>query len=350
MSEAHQQTLIKAAIKAVCQGGNLDERRMKELVSVIMDGAATPAQIGALLMGFHMKGETADEISGAVCAMRDFASKVNVDKETLVDTCGTGGDGAGTFNISTAAALVAAAKGAHVAKHGNRAVSGSSGSADVLEAAGVKLQLDPEQVAECIHRIGIGFLFAPNHHKAMRHVANPRHELGIRTLFNLLGPLANPAGALRQVIGVFSPGYLPIFTEVLQHLGSEHVMVLCAEDGLDEISIAAPTQVAELRNGEIRRYRITPAELGVELGSVDELRVSDARESLCMLRTAISGKAGAPANIVAVNAGAVLYVAGLADSLREGVESARDAMAQGSPLRLLEQWAQLSAELCGERA
>jgi anthranilate phosphoribosyltransferase len=245
---------MQAAIAAVIEHQDLDASDMQAVMRLIMTGQATAAQIGGFLVGLRMKGETVDEIAAAAGVMRELATRVDIAGPHLVDTCGTGGDGASTFNISTASALVTAAAGGRVAKHGNRSVSSSSGSADVLEAAGVRLDLGPEQVTACIEQLGVGFLFAPRHHSAMKHAIGPRKEMGVRTLFNLLGPLTNPAGAPNQVLGVFSMDWVEPLAQVLKQLGSEHVLVVHAEDGLDEISIAAPTRVAELKEGEISTY------------------------------------------------------------------------------------------------
>ena len=247
---------MPTAIAAVIEHRDLSAADMQAVMRLIMTGQATAAQIGGFLVGLRMKGETVDEIAAAAGVMRELATHVDIAGPHLVDTCGTGGDGAGTFNISTASALVAAAAGARVAKHGNRSVSSRSGSADVLEAAGVCLELDAQQVASCIKQVGVGFMFAPQHHSAMKHAIGPRREMRVRTLFNLLGPLTNPAAAPNQVLGVFSADWVEPLAEVLKKLGSEHVLVVHAEDGLDEISIAAPTRIAELRAGDIR---VTPS-------------------------------------------------------------------------------------------
>ena len=254
---------LPQAIAAVIDHRDLNSRDMEEVMRLIMTGQATPAQIGGFLVGLRMKGETVEEIAAAARVMRELATHVHISGPHLVDTCGTGGDGASTFNISTASAIVTAAAGARVAKHGNRSISSSSGSADVLEAAGVRLDLDPEQVAACVDRVGVGFLFAPQHHSAMKYAIGPRREMRVRTLFNLLGPLTNPAGAPNQVLGVFSPLWVEPLARVLKQLGSEHVLVVHAEDGLDEISIAGPTRIAELKDGEITVYSISACRLGI---------------------------------------------------------------------------------------
>jgi anthranilate phosphoribosyltransferase len=261
--------------------------------------------------------------------MRELATPVDVNSEYLVDTCGTGGDGAHTFNISTASAIVAAAAGAKVAKHGNRSVSSRCGSADVLEAAGVNLDLGPDQVARCVRELGVGFLFAPRHHSAMKHAIGPRKELGVRTLFNLLGPLTNPAGAPNQVVGVFSEQWLEPLAQVLQRLGSNHVLVVHADDGLDEISIGAPTQVAELKDGRIDRYRIAPADFGLTAGATDALVVQTAEQSLALIDQVFTGQPGPARDIVVLNAGAAVYAAGLSETLAAGVKRAAEVIDAG---------------------
>jgi anthranilate phosphoribosyltransferase len=320
---------IATAIATVIEGRDLDEVDMEAVMRLIMTGQATPAQIGGFLVGLRMKGETVDEIVAAARVMRELATAVDVSGPHLVDTCGTGGDGASTFNISTASAIVTAAAGGRVAKHGNRSVSSSSGSADVLEAAGVKLDLDPAQVAACIDRVGVGFLFAPQHHSAMKHAIGPRKEMRVRTLFNLLGPLTNPAAAPNQVLGVFSADWVDPLAQVLKQLGSQHVLVVHAEDGLDEISIAAPTRVAELRDGKISTYTITPEEFGMQRASLDTIAVKNAAQSLAMIGTVFDDQPGAARDIVCLNAGAAIYAAGLTVSLQQGVERASEVIASG---------------------
>ncbi len=254
---------MQAAIRAMTEHKNLSEQDMSAVMRLIMTGQATPAQVGGFLIGLRMKGETVDEVAAAASVMRELVVHVEVDKDHLVDTCGTGGDASGSFNISTASAFVVAAAGGRVAKHGNRSVSSQSGSADVLEAAGVSLELSPQQVAECVNKIGVGFMFAPLHHNAMKHAIGPRREMAVRTIFNVLGPLTNPAGAPNQVLGVFGKEWVRPLAEVLQKLGSEHVLVVHAEAGLDEISIIGVTYVAELKNGEIKTYEIRPEDFGM---------------------------------------------------------------------------------------
>ncbi|MGQ0659122.1 MAG: anthranilate phosphoribosyltransferase [Chromatiales bacterium] len=324
---------ITAAMRAVIERRDLRPEEMEAAMRAIMAGEATPAQIGGLLVALRMKGETVDEIAAAARVMRELATPVHVRAERLIDTCGTGGDGANTFNISTTSAFVVAAAGGKVAKHGNRFVSSACGSADLLEAAGARLDLTPEQVARCIEQVGVGFMFAPAHHAATRHAVAPRRELGVRTIFNLLGPLTNPAGARRQICGLFDARWLEPLAHVLKQLGSEHVMLVHADDGLDEISIASPTQVAELRNGEIRSYRITPAEIGVQPGDRAAIAAKDKEQSTTFTRAVLANVAGPALEIVCANAGAAIYLCGLASDVRSGVGRARAAIADGSAAR-----------------
>jgi anthranilate phosphoribosyltransferase len=333
---------MQSAIRCVVERQDLTEAQMLDVMRLIMTGQATPAQIGGFLVGLRMKGETLDEITAAARVMRELATPVPVAGDHLVDTCGTGGDGASTFNISTASAIVTAAAGAQVAKHGNRSVSSSCGSADVLEAAGVNLELTAEQVAQCVEKIGVGFLFAPMHHSAMKHANGPRREMGVRTLFNLLGPLTNPAGAPNQVLGVFSAYWLNLLAQVLGRLGSRHVMVVHADDGLDEISIGAATQVAELKNGSVSCYRISPEQFGMQTGGVDTLGVADAAASLAMINAVFDDTPGPARDIVLLNAGAAIYVSGVADSLGSGVEMARRALSSGAARRKFQQLIEMS--------
>lgn len=327
---------MQGAIRAVTERRDLSAQEMTEVMRLIMTGQATPAQIGGFLIGLRMKGETVDEIAAAATVMRELAVRVSIDVPHLVDTCGTGGDGAATFNISTASAFVAAAAGARVAKHGNRSVSSKSGSADVLEAAGVKLDIGPEQAARCIEDVGLGFLFAPAHHGAMRHAIGPRREMGVRTIFNLLGPLTNPAWAPSQVIGVFASEWVDKLAQVMQRLGSRHVLVVNAEDGMDEISIASRTSIAELREGAIERYSIAPEEFGFERADLRTLRVESAAESLAVVRAVLNNSPGPARDIVALNAGAAIYAADVASSLAEGIELAVAALASGGAAERLE--------------
>ena len=324
---------IKQALNKLVARIDLTTEEMTEVMRQVMTGGCTPAQIGGFLVALRMKGETLDEITGAAKVMRELATPVTIDVDYLVDTCGTGGDGANLFNISTASAFVVAAAGGRVAKHGNRSVSSSTGSADVLEAAGIKLDISAEQVARCVQEIGVGFMFAPAHHSAMKHAIGPRKELGMRTIFNMLGPMTNPAKVKRQVIGVFNGELCRPMVEVLARLGSEHVMVVHAKDGLDEISLATETKVAELKNGEIREYSIKPEDFGMQSKSLIGLSVSNAEDSLLLIRDALGNRRGQyaekAADIIALNAGAAIYVSGVASSLSDGVEMARDAIGSG---------------------
>jgi anthranilate phosphoribosyltransferase len=320
---------IRTALARLAEGGNLSRDDTRAVFAEVMSGAATPAQIGGLLMALRVKGETPDEIAGAAETMRALSTRVDVDVPYLVDTCGTGGSGsAKLFNVSTAAAFVAAAAGARVAKHGNRKMSSASGSADVLEAAGVNLRLTPDQVARCIREIGVGFLFAQAHHSAMRHAAPVRQELGVRTMMNVLGPLTNPAGARRQVIGVFSPLWQSRLAEVLALLGAEHVLVVHA-NGLDEIALDGSTWITELRGGRIDSREISPEDFGIRRRSTEQLRVNSPAESLTLLRRALTDPDSDSADLVSLNAGAAIYVAGVAISLEDGVTMAQDAIAAG---------------------
>jgi len=333
---------IPQALETLLAGHDLSPRDMHKLMRTIMTGGATPAQIGAFLIALRAKGESVEEVAAAAEVLREMAVKVEVAGEHVIDTCGTGGDGAHTFNISTAAAFVVAAAGGQVAKHGNRSASSTCGSADVLEAAGVNLDLSPEQVQACVAQTGIGFLFAQRHHGAMKHAVGPRKEIGIQTLFNLLGPLSNPANAPNQLLGVFARRWVEPMARVLQKLGSRHVLVVSAEDGLDEISIAAPTFVAELKDGEVSTYTLTPEQFGIARTPLHTLAVATAQESLALVLSVLEGRPGPAADIVALNAGAAIYAANLADSLEAGVARARAVLASGEGKRKLEQLAELS--------
>ncbi|WP_163575077.1 anthranilate phosphoribosyltransferase [Halomonas faecis] len=335
---------MRDAIAAVMRRENLGFDATHAVMRQIMTGEATDAQIGGLLIGLAMKGETAEEISAAAQVMRELMRPVALHADNVVDIVGTGGDGANLFNVSTAASFVAAAAGAHVAKHGNRSVSSSSGSADLFDVAGIHLDLSPEQVGRCIEQVGVGFMFAPNHHPAMRHAIGARREMGVRTLFNILGPLTNPAGAPNQLLGVYAPELVPLMAEVLQTLGSRHVMVVHAEDGLDEISLAAPTRVAELKDGAIREYTIAPEDVGIERQELAPLKVVSAEDSLRLVREALVGE-GAAADIVALNAGAALYCSGIADSFKEGVLMAQDAQASKLPQEKMKELADFTRVL-----
>lgn len=336
---------MQSAIRAVTEGHDLSAEQMHAVMQTIMTGGATEAQIGGFLIGLRMKGETVDEITAAAKVMRELATRVPVSGPHLVDTCGTGGDGASTFNISTAAAFVVAAAGGKVAKHGNRSISSKSGSADVLEAAGVSLDLDADQVAQCVNEIGVGFMFAPKHHSAMKHAIGPRKEMGVRTIFNVLGPLTNPAGAPNQVLGVFSKDWLVPLAEVLARLGSEHVLVVHADDGMDEISTGSVTQVAELRDGKVSSYSISPKDFGMAITDISTLAVDGAKQSLDMVKAVFDNVEGPPRDIVALNAGAALFACGIAASLNEGVEQALTVIADGSAANKMQALVDLSNKL-----
>lgn len=328
---------LQQAIRRVVDGHPLEPAEMAEVMTRIMGGDATPAQIGAFIVALRMKGETVGEIAAAAEVMRGLATRVEVSDDHLVDTCGTGGDASGSFNISTAAAFVAAAAGARVAKHGNRSVSSKSGSADVLEAAGVNLQLGPEQVGRCIDQVGVGFLFAPAHHSAMKHAIGPRREIGVRTLFNLLGPLTNPAGAPNQLLGVFSTDWVEPLARVLQRLGSRRVLVVSAVDGLDEISIGGTTLVAELSDDKVRSYEIEPEEFGFRRTGIEALAVDGVEQSLQTLLAVLDGQPGPAHDIVVLNGGAAIYAAGVAATLEEGISRAAEAIHGGAARRKLDQ-------------
>jgi anthranilate phosphoribosyltransferase len=333
---------IPLALETLLAGQDLAAADMREIMRTIMTGGATPAQIGALLIALRAKGETVEEVAAAAAVLREMATKVEVAGEHVIDTCGTGGDGAHTFNISTAAAFVVAATGGQVAKHGNRSVSSACGSADVLEAAGVNLDLTPAQVQACIAQTGIGFLFAQRHHGAMKHAIGPRKEIGVRTLFNLLGPLSNPANAPHQLLGVYAQRWVEPMARVLKKLGSKHVLVVCAEDGLDEISIASPSLIAELKNGAVFTYTVTPEQFGLPRASLQSLGVTTAQESLSIVLAVLGGEPGPASDIVALNAGAAIYAADLAESLAAGIERARAILESGAGKRKLEQLAAFS--------
>ena len=328
---------IKQALDVTINHQDLSTEQMISVMRQIMLGEATPAQIGGFLVALRMKGESLDEIEGATIVMRELAAKVTVSGDFLVDTCGTGGDGSDLFNVSTASAFVVAAAGGRVAKHGNRSVSSSTGSADVLEAAGISLDLTPDQVAECINSIGIGFMFAPSHHSAMKHAIGPRKELGQRTIFNMLGPMTNPASVKSQVIGVFNEALCKPIAEVLKRLGSKHVLVVHAQDGLDEMSLATSTHIAELKNGEVMEYKITPEDLGINSQSLIGLTVESADESLALIVDALGQQATEQgkkaAGMLALNAGAALYVSGVADSIKAGVLLAKQVITSGAALQ-----------------
>lgn len=327
---------IQKAINNIINNINLSREDMHSIMHTIMSGEATPAQIAGFLVALRIKGETVDEITGAAEVMRELATKVDVDKTNLIDTCGTGGDSSNTFNISTTSAFVVAASGAKVAKHGNRSVSSKSGSADVLEAAGINIELDAKQVTSCIENVGIGFMFAPMHHSAMKHAIGPRRELGLRTLFNVLGPLTNPASAPNQVIGVFEKKWLTPLAETLNRLGSKHVLVVHSEDGMDEISISAKTFISELKNNEINNYEISPDDFGIKNFNINDLSVENIDESLTMMKSVFDNNNNAAKAIVSLNAGAAIYASGISDSIKAGVEMAINIIESGAAKKKFE--------------
>ena len=339
--------MIDQAIKRIVDGRDLGREEMYDVFAYMMDGKATDVQKSALLIALRMKAETVEEITGAAMAMRERVTPLDVDRENLVDTCGTGGDGLGTFNISTVAAIVTAAAGGNVAKHGNRAVSSACGSADVLSALGVNIDLDAARMSAVLESVGIAFLFAPKLHPAMSAVAAVRRELGVRTIFNVLGPLTNPAFARRQVLGVYADRLVEIVASVLAALGAEHAMVVHSRDGLDEISVSAPTRVAEVHGGQMRVYEITPEDIGVSSHPIEELAGGDANTNAGIARKIFDGEEGARADIVIANAGAALHVAGLARSIRDGVVLAREAIRSGAAREKLQQLIDATNEIGG---
>jgi anthranilate phosphoribosyltransferase len=334
---------INQAIKAVIEKKNLNESDMLDVMNSIMTGQTTDAQIGAFLVGLSMKGETIEEITASAKVMRSLATPVEIkSNKYLVDTCGTGGDGLGLFNISTASAFVVAAAGGKVAKHGNRSISSKSGSADVLESAGVNLNLSPSLISECIAQIGVGFMFAPAHHSAMKHAIGPRKELAVRTIFNVLGPLTNPAKAPNQVMGVYDKNLIEPIANVLKELGSRHVMVVHSDDGLDEFSIADKTYVAELKDGNVSTYSVHPEDFGLTLGDLKDIRADNADASLALITEAFSGRNGTAKNIISLNAGAAIYVSGLTTSLQSGIDRANQVLSDGSSQKKLDEYIKIS--------
>ena len=329
---------FKETLGQLLERQDLTHEAMLGVMHQVMGGELTQAQIAAFLIALRAKGETVDEIAAAAMVMRELSIKVDIqDKAHLIDTCGTGGDGIQTFNVSTVSAFVAAAAGAKVAKHGGRSVSSTCGSADVLEALGVNVNQTPQQVAASVNEIGIGFMFAPNHHSAMKHAAPVRRELGVRTLFNLLGPMTNPANAHRQVMGVFDQSLTTKLAKVLQQLGSEHVLVVNGADGMDEISFTGDTFVAELKNGEVTEYLMNPAQWGLGIHDVKDIQIQNAEESKAMILAGLNGKPGAARDIVLLNAGAAIYVSGLVDTMQAGVEKAAAVIDSGAALQKLHQ-------------
>ena len=327
---------IQPTLQKLLDKQNLTGDEMQTVMRAMMSGELTDAQIAGFLIALRCKGETTEEIAAAVAVLRELVRQVPVSGNHVIDTCGTGGDGANTFNISTTAAFVVAAAGGKVAKHGNRSVSSSCGSADVLEAAGINLDMPAEQVADCVNQLGVGFLFAAKHHSAVRHTVGPRKEMGVRTLFNLIGPMSNPANAPHQLIGVFDKQWLIPVAEVLKKLGSKHVLVVHAQDGLDEISIAAATDVAELKNNQISSYSVSPEQFGMQRANLETLAVKDAQASLEIIRQVLNNQPGPARDIVTLNAGAAIYAADLADNLEAGILIAQQVLADGSALAKFE--------------
>lgn len=332
---------IKTALAKAVEGEDIAILDMEKVMRQIMTGGATSAQIAGLLVALRMKGETVDEITASASVMRELVTPVKAEGSHVVDIVGTGGDGLHTFNVSTTSCFVVAAAGATVAKHGNRSVSSTSGSADILEAAGINLNLSAHQVEQCIKDLGIGFMFAPLHHSAMKHAIGPRKEMGICTIFNLLGPLTNPAGALNQLLGVFAKKWLEPLVIVLKNLGSEHVMVVHSADGMDEISMAGDTYVCELNKGQIKQYTINPEQFGMSCSTIEDIIVDGAEQSLAMVQSVLSDTPGAARDIVTLNSGAAIYCAGLADTLEEGVNKARDIISSGAAREKLDQLAKI---------
>ena len=336
---------IKEALSEIIKGNDLSREEMSSVVLQILEGRSTDAQIGAFLVALNIKGESVNEVVGAVNVMRELSEKVEASSHHLVDTCGTGGTGVGIFNVSTAAAFIACACGAKVAKHGNRSATRSSGSADLLEHAGLSLELSPKDVSRCIEEVGVGFMFAPAHHSAMKHTVGPRKEMGLKTIFNLVGPLTNPAGALNQVIGVYAKKWVRPIAEVLKELGSNHVLVVHSKDHLDEISIAEETYVAELINGSIKEYVIGPEDFGFIKKPLDSLMVSSASESLSIIKQGLLNKNYAASSMIAMNSGAALYASGVAGSLKEGVSVAKNCVESGEGLKKLDELVVFSKSL-----
>ena len=339
---------IQSTLNKVINKNDLSAAEMQAVMQNMMSGKMTDAQVGGFLVALRMKGETIEEIAAAASVMREFATRVQVDGPHLVDIVGTGGDGAHTFNISTTSTFVVAAAGGKVAKHNNRSISSRSGSADVLEQAGIKLGLKPERVAECINRVGLGYMFAPAHHPATRYAAGPRKELAARSIFNLLGPLTNPAYVKNQLIGVYQPALLDTFARVMQRLGSQRAMIVRSRDGLDEISNSAPTDVAELKNGRIETGQITPRQFGFKPGSLSDLVVNGPEESLAVMLSVLDNQPGPALDIVLLNAGAAIYVADLVTDMAAGIELARQVIAAGKAKQKLRELAALTKQLAAD--
>jgi len=341
---------IQQALERLLNKDDLSSEQMSAVMQQVMTGEASPAQIGGFLIALRMKGETVDEVAAAASVMRSLADKVSLGDKAAIDIVGTGGDSTSTFNISTCSAIVAAGAGARVAKHGNRSVSSKSGAADLLEQAGVNIDLSPNQVAACVDTLGLGFMFAPRHHSAMKHAIGPRREMGVRTVFNLLGPLTNPAGATSQLLGVYDAQWVRPIADVLNKLGSDHVIVVHGHDGMDEISISGPTQVAELKNAQVREYTIEPSQFGLSVAPLDEIVVSSAAESLALINAVLDNKASAARDIVLLNAGAAICVGGLAQDIAGGISLARQALESGDAQRKLQQLVELSQSFAAEES
>ena len=345
---------LQQALEQWVEGGDISREAMRAVMTTVMTGEASQAQIGALLVALRMKGEAIEEIAGAAEVMRELVTPVSVTGDYVIDLVGTGGDGANLFNVSTAATFVAAAAGVQVAKHGNRSVSSRSGSSDVLEALGVNLDVSPEQITLCVQEVGLGFMFAPAHHGAMKHAVGPRQELGLRTLFNVLGPLTNPAGVKRQVLGVYDSALCEPLAEALARLGSEHALVLHSDDGLDEISIAAPTRGFEMKAGDLSPIEIDPAVLGHAYDNLDGLQVETSAHSANLIRAALGGADDAVSikarSMIALNAGAGIYISGLVESLTIGIAAAERAMASGAAAQKLEGFAAFTQALAQQQA
>tara|TARA_Y100000768_G_scaffold387943_1_gene381111 strand:- start:1354 stop:2373 length:1020 start_codon:yes stop_codon:yes gene_type:complete len=335
---------IQSAIGQVSAGNDLSKEDMSKIILEVLEGKVTDAQIGAFLIALSIKGETVDEVIGAVNVMRDLSTKVDINEPYLIDTCGTGGTGIGIFNVSTTSAFVAASCGAKIAKHGNRSATRKSGSADLLEQAGVSLSITPEQVASCIEEVGLGFMFAQTHHSAMRHVVGPRKEIGQKSIFNILGPLTNPASAKRQVLGVYDKKWMNPVAEVLNELGSEHLLIVHSRDGLDEISIACPTYVTEMKDGKISEYEISPEDFNFKTTSLEGLQVNSPQQSLNLAKLALQGEHEKASPMICMTAGAALYVSEITNSLESGVELARSSLESGAGLKKLNQLVEYTSQ------
>ena len=336
------------SLEQVFSGQDLSEEIMTDVMHTVMTGEATPAQIGALLGALRTKGESVSEVVGAAKVMRKLATSVDLKGSIAIDIVGTGGDASHTFNVSTCCALVTAGAGVKVAKHGNRSVSSKSGAADFLETAGVALNLSPEAVARCVNEVGVGFMFAPNHHSAMRHAIGPRREMGTRTIFNLLGPMTNPAGVTRQILGVFDSAWVRPVAESMAKLNSDHVLVVHGHDGMDEISLSGPTTVAEVKNGSVQDSTIDPTEFGFKIQPLSDIQVEGPEQSLAMINSVLKNEPSAARDIVLLNSGAAVYVGGAAASIAEGIDAAKQSLESGKAAGVLSQLAALTQTLAEE--